>query len=195
MNDQFNRMKKIVAIVLMAFLAHTNVQAERIVTSFDIARWYLNSNCVFVCSVEKIDTVLVSHHDEIVSDSLRSTYDRIREVYHIRIDSTLKIDENLHDAIETIVSPIFSINQSLESSSLALNNERNTTEADTLKTVVLYNSNQGDTSSFRLQKGKKQVVIVTRTAEGFAIDYATEASAWILDLLAEVKTKGESYFN
>ncbi len=188
-------MKKIVAIVLMAFLAYTNVQAERIVTSFDIARWYLNSNCVFVCSVEKIDTVLVSHHDEIVSDSLRSTYDRIREVYHIRIDSTLKIGENLHDTIETIVSPIFSINQSLESSSLALNNERNTTRTDTLKTVVLYNSNQGDTSSFRLQKGKMQVVIVTRTAKGFAIDYATEASAWILDLLAEVKAKGESYFN
>lgn len=195
MNDEYNRMKKIVAIVLMAFLAHSNAQAERIVTSFEIARWYLNSNCVFVCSVEEIDTVLVSHYDEIVSDSLRSTYDRIREVYHIRIDSTLKIGENLHDTIETIVSPIFSINQSLESSSLALNNERNTTEADTLKTVVLYNSNQGDTSSFRLQKGKKQVVIVTRTAEGFAIDFATEASAWILDLLAEVKAKGDSYFN
>lgn len=188
-------MKKIVAIVLMAFLAHSNAQAERIVTSFDIARWHLNSDCVFVCSVEEIDTVLVSHHDEIVSDSLRSTYDRIREVYHIRIDSTVKVDENMHDAIETIVSPIFTINQSLESSSLALNNERNTTRTDTLKTVVLYNSNQGDTSSFRLQKGKMQVVIVTRTAEGFAIDYATEASAWILDLLAEVKAKGDSYFD
>lgn len=41
---------------------------------------------------------------------------------------------------------------------------------------------------------KKHLVILTKTFSGYVIDYQSECNESILKLIAEIKTKGESYF-
>jgi len=85
------------------------LKAVRIITNFDIARWYLDSDLVLVCSADKIDTLFLSHYDSYSPDSLRLTYDMIREIYHIYTDSVIKPCDNQNVSIDSIFSQDFYI--------------------------------------------------------------------------------------
>lgn len=103
-------MKRFLIICFISILAFSSLRAARIITNFDIARWYLDSDLVLICSTNSIDTLFLSHHDTYTSDSLRLTYDMIRETYHIDTDSVIKSFDKQHELIDSICSQDFSIN-------------------------------------------------------------------------------------
>jgi hypothetical protein len=193
-------MKRLLIIGFMSILALYNLKAARIITNIDIARWYLDSDLVLICSSDKIDTLFLSHHDSFSPDSLKLTYDMIREIYYIDTDSVIKSCDNRHILIDSICSQDFSINYSKtklgeDNYIYRLNELGDTVGIDTLKTMIMYNDDYSDNSYFRLQNNKKHLVILSLTQYGYMIDYETEVSDWILDLIAEVKNKGQAYID
>lgn len=193
-------MKRFLIIGFISILAFNNMKAARIITNFDIARWYLDSDLVLICRTDKIDTLFLSHHDSYSPDSLRLTYDMIREIYHIDTDSVIKPCDNQHVLIDSICSQDFSINyaktkQGEDDYIYKLNKLGDTVGVDTFKTIIMYSDDYSDNSYFRLEKNKKHLVILSLTQHGYMIDYETEISDSILELIAEVKSKGQAYFD
>jgi hypothetical protein len=193
-------MKRLLIIGFISILAFNNLKAARIITNFDIARWYLDSDLVLICSAEKIDTLFLSHHDSYSPDSLRLTYDLIREIYHIETDSVIKSCDNQQVLIDSICSQNFSVNysktkQSEENCIYKVNELGDTVAVDTVKTIIMYSDDYSDNSYFRLEKDKKHLVILSLTQHGYMIDYETEISDSILELIAEVKRKGQAYID
>ncbi|MCK9482998.1 MAG: hypothetical protein M0R34_01375 [Candidatus Marinimicrobia bacterium] len=187
-------------IGFMSILVLHNLKVARIITNFDIARWYLDSDLVLICSTNKIDTLFLSHHDYYTPDSLRLTYDLIREIYHIDTDSVIKPCNNRHISSDSICSQDFSINyaktkQGEDNKIYRLNELGDTVGVDTFKTMIMYNDDYSDNSYFRLENNKKHLVILSSNQHGYMIDYETEISDWILELIAEVKNKGQSYID
>ncbi len=193
-------MKIFLIIGFIIILAFNNLKAARIITNFDIARWYLDSDLVLICSANKIDTLFLSHHDSYSLDSLRLTYDMIREIYYIDTDSVIKPCDNQHVLIDSICSQDFSINcaktkQGEDNFIYKLNELGVTIGVDTFKTIMMYNDDYSDNSYFRLEMDKKHLVILSLTPNGYVIDYETELSDWIIELITEVKNKGQAYFD
>lgn len=193
-------MKRFLIIGFISVLAFINLNAARIITNFDIARWYLDSDLVLICSTNKIDTLFLNHHDSLTLDSLRLTYDMIREIYYIDIDSVIKPSKNQHVLIDSIFSQDFSINykktkQGEDEFIYKLNERGDTIGVDTLRTMIIYCDDYSDYSYFRLENNNKHLVILSLTQHGYMIDFETEISDWILELIAEVKIKGRSYLD
>lgn len=165
----------------------------------DIARWYLDSDLVLICTTSKTDTTFLNHHESNINDSVRLTYDMIREVYHIDIVSIIKPNETYADSIQTILSQDFSINysksQHRESLVYIVNDYGDTIGVDTMGLITMFGVDYSDNSYFRLQNDKQHLVILSLTEKGFVIDYETEISDWIIELIAEVKDKGQSYID
>ncbi len=193
-------MKRLIFLGFLIILVINNLKAAREITNLDIARWYLDSDIVLICSPYKIDTLFLNHHDSYTPDSLRLTYDMIREKYHINIDSVIKSCDNQHELIVSICSQDFSINYSKTKQGennyvFKVNELGDTVGVDTIKTIIMYNDDFSDNSYFRLENNKKHLVILSLTQHGYIIDYETEISDWILKLIAEVKNKGQGYFD
>jgi len=184
-----------IAIILLTL----NLKAAREITNMDIAHWYLDSDLVLICTTWKTDTIFLNHHDSNINDSVRLTYDMIREVYHIDIDSIIKPHETYTDTIQTILSQDFSINysksQQSESLVFKVNEIGDTIGVDTIGFITMFGVDYSDNSYFRLQNDKQHLVILSLTEKGFVIDYETEMSDWIIELVAEVKDKGQSYID
>jgi hypothetical protein len=194
-----NNMKRLLIIGFIIILSFNNLKAARIITNLDIARWYLDSDLVLICGADKIDTLFLSYHDSYSPDSLRLTYDMIREIYHIETDSVLKPCHQ-QVLIDSICSQDFSINYSKtrqgEDNYIYKANELgDTVGVDTFKTIISSGDDYSDNSYFRLEKDKKHLVILSLTRHGYMIDYATEISDSILDLITDFKIKGEKYFD
>jgi hypothetical protein len=184
----------------MSILVLHNLKAAGIITDLDIARWYLDSDLVLICSTDKIDTLFLSHHDSYTHDSFRLTYDMIKEIYHIKTDSVIKPCDNQHVLIDSICSQDFSINysktkQGEDNYIYKLNELGDTVGIDTLKSMMMLNDDFSDNSSFRLENNKKHIVILSLTQQGYMIDYETELSDGILELITEVKNKGQAYID
>jgi len=193
-------MKKILILGFIGILTLNTLKAARIITNFDIARWYIDSDLVLICSANKIDTFYLSHHDSYTPDSHRLTYDMIREIYHIDTDSVIKSCDNHHVIIDSICSQDFSINyaktkQGEDNYIYRLNELGDTVGIDTLKTIIMYNDDYSDNSCLRLENNKKYLVILSLTQYGYMIDYETEISDSILELILEVKNKGQAYID
>ena len=193
-------MKRFLIISFISLLAFNNNRAGRIITSFDIARWYLDSDLVLICNASRIDTIILSHHDYYTPDSLRLTYDMIREIYHIDIDSVIKSCGYQNVLIECIYSQDFSTNysktkQGEDSFIYKLNELGDTIGVDTLKSIIMYLDDYSDNSYFRLKNSNKHLVILSLTQNGYVIDFSTEISDSILELISEVKRKGQAYFD
>ena len=193
-------MKRFLIICFISILAFNNMKAARMITNFDIARWYLDSDLVLICSADKIDTLFLSHQDSYSPDSLRLSYDLIREIYYIDIDSVIKPCDNQHVLIDSICSQDFSINyaktkQGEDNYIYKLNKLGDTVAVDTFKTIIMYSDDYSDNRYFRLEKEKKQLVILSLTQHGYMIDYETEISDSVLELIAEVKRKGQAYID
>ncbi|MBK8805837.1 MAG: hypothetical protein IPO21_03945 [Bacteroidales bacterium] len=194
-------MKRILIICIMMFLALHNLKAARIITGFDVARWYLESDLVLICHTNKIDTLFLSHYDESTPDSLHLTFDLIREIYHITIDSILKPDDNLQGVINSISSQEVSINYSKSKQGedeyvYTLNKHGDTVGIDTLKTIIMRDDffYDGDDYLFPIDSNKKYIVMLFLSQDGYMISYKAEVSDSMLELIAEVKAKGETYF-
>ena len=192
-------MKRFLIAGIMITLVLHNLQAARVITNFDIARWYLDSDLVLICSTGKIDTLFLSYHDSFTPDSSRLTFDMIREIYHIDTDSVITPCDNQYVLIDSICSQDFSINYSKikqgEDNFYKLNEPGDTVAVDTFKTIIMYDDDYSDNSYFRLESNKKYLVILSLTQHGYMIDYKSEISDWILELIAEVKNKGQAYID
>jgi hypothetical protein len=192
-------MKRLLIIGITIILLMLNLKAAREITNMDIAHWYLDSDLVLICTTSKTDTIFLKHHESNINDSVRLTYDMIREVYRIDIDSIIKPFDTDSDLIESILSQDFSINYSKSQYSESLvykvNESGDTIGVDTMGLITMFGVDYSDNSYFRLQNDKQHLVILSLTEQGFVIDYETEISAWILELIAEVADKGQAYID
>lgn len=60
---------------------------------------------------------------------------------------------------------------------------------------VKANISYNDNSYFTIGSPEKRLVILRKTEIGYVIDYQSECDSITLNLIAEVKTQGEDYFN
>jgi hypothetical protein len=190
-------MKKLIIILLLTFLINNSGQSGRIITSFDIARWYLDSDLVIICTVNQIDTMNISSYDSLMVDSIHLKYEIIREKYGVTIDSIVKTKQTELQIVESFMTPDFAINYSKSK----VFNEKEFGGLDSkddsifVSSMQLYSDYDDDSGYFRLQVDrKKHLVILTKSLSGFVIDFQTVCDDSILKLIGEINVKGESYF-
>ena len=188
------KMKTRLNLLLLVCLLPLSVFSARIISPFEIARWYLDADLVIVCSVQKTDTVFVNRFDSLKTDGFRIQYDRVIEKYHIEIDSVLisSLDAELPD---TVFSQEFTINSReikiVERLFEGL--DENGDSVFTFLTEVKMHIGYDD-SYFRM-KDEKYAVILSKKDSVYVIDYSPRYDNWIMKLLAEVEEMGESYFS
>jgi hypothetical protein len=105
-------MKKLISVFLLIFVFNLFGQAARIITGFDIARWYLDADLVLICDVKETDTLTISRYDSLFADGFNVRYNIIREKYQLSIDSIIKGGELISGTMDTIFTPDFSANYS-----------------------------------------------------------------------------------
>lgn len=184
-------MKKLIVLVILVLATCNTGKACRIITNFDIARWYLDADLVLICNVIHTDTILVHHHDSLVTDGFHEIYDVLREKYHLSVDSIIKSNKLTVGTTDTIFTPLFStdrIQQKIEFREL--NENGDSIFIGEVKGFTDFN----DYSYFRIRSMEKQLVMLHQTQLGYVIDYRTELDPYIMDLISEVNRKGESYF-
>lgn len=184
-------MKKLIVLVILVLAICNTGKACRIITNFDIARWYLDADLVLICNVIHTDTILVHHHDSLVTDGFHEIYDVLREKYHLSVDSIIKSNKLTVGTMDTIFTPLFStdrIQQKIEFREL--NENGDSIFIGEVKGFTDFN----DYSYFRIRSMEKQLVMLHQTPLGYVIDYRTELDPYIMDLISEVNRKGESYF-
>ena len=187
-------MKKLISVVILFFVFILSCQAVRIINGFEIAGWYLNADLVLICNVKQIDTLTISRHDSLSADGFHIRYNLIREKYQISIDSIIKGGEYINDKMDTIFTPVFCSNYS------NMREKKEFTGFDSKgDSVFLYtaefSTDYNYDSYFRLKSQGKFLVILRKTEIGYVIDYQSECNSWILDMIKEVKEKGEDYFS
>lgn len=194
-------MKNSIILILLTFLLNYSGHSGRVITSFDIARWYLDSDLVVSCTVNRIDTMQIRSYDSVGEDSIHRRYDIVREKYSVTLDSIIKGNPTELHFSDTILTPEFSINYS----AVKYSNNKEFIGIDTKGDSIIESSAEmlsefcDDSGSFRLQANKeKHVVILSKTIagfvpSGFVIDYQTECDEGILKLIAEINEKGKSY--
>jgi hypothetical protein len=187
-------MKHRLNLLLLVCWLPLSAFSARIISQFEIARWYLDADLVIVCSVHKTDTIFVSRFDSLQADGIRIQYDRVIEKYHIEIDSVLKssTDAELPD---TVFSPEITINsrETKITERIFEGLDENGDSVFSYLTEVRVHSGYDD-SYFRMQD-EKYTVILSKKDSVYVIDYSTKYDTWIMKLLAEVEEMGESYFN
>lgn len=185
-------MKKLISVVIWFFAFNLSGQACRIITNFDIARWYLDADLVLFCNVKQTDIFTLSSHDSLISDGWHSRYDIQREKYQISIDSIIKGGEYINGTMDTILTPNFSPSswrEKLEFSGFD-------SKGDSIFLMSFETSiSPGYDDYFRIKSQEKQLVILHKTEIGYVIDYTSECDELTLNLIQEVKLKGEDYFS
>lgn len=167
-------------------------QSVRIITSFDIARWYLDSDLVLICNIKQTNTVTISKHDSLGTDGFRVLYDILREKYQLSIDSIIKGGEFINGTMDTIFTPVFS------TTPMRIKTEFTGLDSKGDSVFIAYieiNETCSDDSYFRIKSQEKHLVILRKTEIGYVIDYETECNDITLNLIKEVKLKGEDYFS
>lgn len=181
----------ILLIVLLPFPGNT----ARIISMFEIARWYLDADLVLICSAQETDTMLICHYDSLKTDGFRLAYDQIREKYHISIDSVLKRSSDVKGLPQTVMTPVFTVNLQ----EYRIDKKRFTGWDEHGDSVFLnqveYRGNVGDEDTwFRIGK-EKRVVILRHTGQDLVIDYAQVCDEHVLRLFSDVEHYGEAFFN
>ena len=175
--------KKIISLIIV-FLFTINLFGARSITSFDIARWYLDSRLAVISEVLNVDTVLIADVDSLINDTTFLKYKLVKEKYTIRIDSLIK--GSLKDTIIVVESAESMINYSHFSHvSYKINDSTN---------AVRYSIYQDYHEDFfgRLFLGKSMVIFFDQSSN---IVYSSDNKTNDLDLIREVNLKGEHYFN
>lgn len=102
-------MKRFLNILIVLLCTIDSGYAAREITSLDIAKWYLDSDLVLICTVNKINTIFVSRYDSISTDNVIFSYEIIREKYLISIDSIIKQEKPKLEILKTIETTDFVI--------------------------------------------------------------------------------------
>lgn len=188
-------MKRFILIISLTLLANSVGWSARIITSFDIARWYLDSDLVIVCSVNNIDTLSLGCYDSLYADNERIRYNIIQESYYVTVDSIIRNGEKEKKTTDKILSQRFRINYS-HTKELEKKFDYVDSKGDSIFScmVEMYMDDCSDNSYFRLGLGKKYVVILSETSAGFVIDYESEYNESFMKMISEIELKGESYF-
>jgi hypothetical protein len=190
-------MKRWTIILVLSILITDLGHSSRLITSLDIANWYLDSDMVIVCTINQIDTILVSHHDTLLDKDKLLHYDIICEKYHITIDSIIKQEKSNTSGLDIIISQDFVINNRVTSRNKG---KIYTIESNGDTTFYIMDISTdfldfSDNSYFRPMLDSSHVVILSETKNGYMIDYETVCSESILKLIREIKIKGHSYFD
>lgn len=172
-------------------------KAARVITDQDIKWWYNHSNLVVICSVNKVDTILLSHIDSLAIDSTRYAYDLIRETYYISIDSILKPASNFDYQVDTIFSQDFAINYSFtrenEEVKYEINEQGDTVVREISIDINISQVDYSDDNYFRLKSKNQHLVILSLTNNGYVIDYASELSNMEFNLIKDYQLYNENY--
>jgi hypothetical protein len=189
-------MKKLISVSLLIFVFSLLGQAARIITGFDIARWYLNADLVLICDVKETDTFTISRYDSLFADGFNVRYDIVREKYKLSIDSIVKGGALISGKMDTIFTPDFYDNYSrTRTTGKEFTGFDSKGDSIFLVHIEFFGNDYYDESYFRIKSQEKHLVILRKTEIGYVIDYETECDSWILDLIKEVKAKGEDYFS
>jgi len=189
-------MKRFFITFLVILLFNYSGQSAKIITSFDIARWYLDSDLVIICTVDESDTILIEKHDTILSNQISESWNVIREKYRISVDSLIKPENKCIDIPAEILTPEFWTNYS-KSQLIGKEFMGFDSKGDSIiqYTEQMLDLNRDfDYSYFRMELHQKQLVILRNSSFGYIIDYHAVCDKNILDLILEMKTKGYSYF-
>ena len=185
-------MKKIISLIILIFIFPPQGFSVRCITGLDIARWYLDSDLVLICSVNKIETIIISEHDSLVEDGYHLKYKTIREKYTTSTDSIIKGEKRIDNKMDSIFTPAFSTSAIREKKEF---DGFDTKGDSTFLNHLQISDNFNDYSYFRIPSlFAKYLMILRKTKIGYEIEYVNNCETWLLDLIKEVKSKGENYF-
>ena len=184
-------MKKTIIVLIFIFVFFLGGHSARIITGFDIARWYLDADLVLICHVKKIDTCTIKKHDSLVDNGFHLRYDVLREKYHISIDSIIKATQFIDEQMDTILTPDFS--------SSFVQEKKDFTGFDSKgDSIFLWqlemSEDYNDDGYFRLKSKGKYLVILQKSENGYVINYQSACDSITLNLIKDIKLKGEDYF-
>ncbi|MBW6535539.1 MAG: T9SS type A sorting domain-containing protein [Mariniphaga sp.] len=187
-------MKRRLNLLLLILFLPFAVFSARIISQFEIARWYLDADLVIVCSVQKIDTIFVSRFDSLKADGFRLRYEVVQEKYSIVVDSVLKKTFAETDLPEIILTPQFPINFSecRITEKIFTGFDENGDSVFLVSVECMHN--YYDDSYFRIDE-EKHVVFLNNTEEGQVISYSHPVDSILMDILITIEEMGESYFN
>jgi phage pi2 protein 07 len=189
-------MKIKLSIILLAIFIPNVVRSERVISNFDIARWYLDSDLVLICTVDQLDTILINEYSSTTPKNELLEYEIIKESYFISLDSIIKKAPDLIIETNRIETPDFVVNKRLTYNNPGkvyyIDSKGDTIfhESRITKSLLDFSSNK----YFRLSLNKKHIVILSRVANTYIINYQQEYTDKFLVLLNEIESKGESYF-
>lgn len=184
-------MKKLISVIFLTVVLYHSGQSARIITSQDIARWYLDADLVLICNINRTDTLKIAKFDSLQADGFHFRYDILREKYQISVDSILKGEQNLDEMADSIFTPEFSSSSRREKIEFTGFNSNG--DSTFLYTIEDY-SGYDDYSYFRINSFEKRVVILRKSEIGYVIDYQSKCDSSVLNLLREVELKGENFF-
>lgn len=185
-------------LTLAIFVFSLNAgKAAREITDLEIKDWFIHADLVLICSVNRIDTILIKRVDSLTSDGTINSYELIRERYHISVDSILKHSSNSVYPVDTIFSQDFVINNSYSNYNKGviktINEKGDTLTVDEKINITISTDNFSDDSYFRLKQNKKHLVILSLNNNGYMIDYETEHTKEMLDMIQNYQIYNEKH--
>lgn len=170
------------------------IQAERIITSSDIARWYLDSDLVITSTLIEQQANLVRSIDTSRTDGYSFKCDILKDKYIVVIDSTLKGFSSRDTII--ITTPEYSHNcrkyRITENSGIEIGETGDTIRLSSIE-VVPDNCDLGH--YYRIGAETKNIILLKSVLEGYETIFVMQGvkDADLL-FLKHVSMKGENYF-
>lgn len=183
--------------ILILVLLHFSIEfadANRIITSDDIARWYLDANLVAISTLLEIDTILLRTVDTIGMGERRIHYDIVKERYRMHIDSIIKGHSHQDTIIvETPEHPVGCYEYTIKDSGDMHISETGDTMFISVMEMFL---TTGCTDSYFKVLNSSASIVFLKLKDGYFETYYVdnEISERSLSFLREVDAKGEAYF-
>jgi len=171
------------------------IYGERIITSFDIARWYLDANLVIISTLIEQKTTHVRSIDTASTGGYSIKCDFLKDKYVVVIDSILK-GCTYQDTI-SIITPEYSINcckyKITKNAGIEISETGDTT---IFSSVEMIPDNYDSGNYFRLGAETKNIIFLKYDRNGYETIYVMRGvNDEDLKFLNEVEMKGEKYFD
>jgi hypothetical protein len=181
--------------ILFAFVfIFLPIHGERIITSSDIAKWYLDADLVVVTTLIERQTIPIRSIDTLGAGGYSVKCDFMKDRYMVIIDSTFKGCSS-QDTI-TVTTPEYSLNchkyRITENSGIEVSETGDTTS---LSSVEIIPDNYDSGNYFRLGTETKNIILLNYDREGYeTILVMRGAKDEDLEFLNKVSREGEDYF-
>jgi hypothetical protein len=186
-------MKKLVITALL-FVFYIAGYGARIISYWDIARWYLDADLVVVGHVTNVKTIIVHKVDSVDFEGFRNKFEVIKEKYTLSIDSVLRGNPTLKGNLEAF-TPTFLSNFSRDKETKEFEGLNTSGDSIFIRRIEVPDyENYDDNAYFRLPSDGKCIVILKRNKSDYEIVYQQHYKKDFLSFLNDVKTKGENYF-